>query len=473
MTIEFMSDDLLLTTETARRLYHDYAADMPIYDYHCHLPPADIAADRNFDNLTQIWLNGDHYKWRAMRSNGIDERFITGSASDYEKFEKWSQTAPYAIGNPLYVWTHLELKRPFGITGKRLGPDTAKEIYDRCSEMLRSPEFSVRNIMRKMNVKMVCTTEDPLDNLEHHQKIAADNFDITVSTAWRPDKALACENVESLNEWINGLEKAADCQISSFDDYLTAIRKRHDYFHANGCRIADHGLTIIPAADYTESQINDIFNKLRSGRPIGVDDCLKFQSALLYELMVMNHQKNWSQQLHFGALRNNNSRMMNILGPDTGYDSISDFHCAQPLARLLDRLDRNNQLTRTILYNLNPADNELMATMLGNFQDGKTPGKIQYGSGWWFLDQRDGMQKQMTVLANLGLLSRFVGMLTDSRSFLSYPRHEYFRRILCKLLGEWAAIGEIPNDTKSLGPMVQNICFNNAQSYFQIELPGR
>jgi glucuronate isomerase len=463
------TDDFLLQTKTAKALYHEHAAKMPIYDYHCHIPAAQIAEDKRFDNLTQIWLYGDHYKWRAMRTNGVPEEFCTGKASDWEKFLKWAETVPHTLRNPLYHWTHLELKRPFGVK-KLLGPDTAKEIYDQCSELLRTPDFSVRGIMRKMNVKLICTTEGPLDTLEHHKKIRKDGFEIKVHTAFRPDKGLAVEDVNSLNEWIDQLEDIAGVYITDFDAYLTALRKRHDFFHTNGCRLSDYGLETAYAEDYTEKEIKKIFNKLRSGENLNKDEQLKFKSAMLYEMALMDSDAGWVMQLHLGALRDNNTRMLKTLGPDTGFDSIGDFEIAKPLSRFLDRLDRDNKLPKTILYNLNPRDNELMATMIGNFQDGSVPGKMQYGSGWWFLDQKDGMEKQINALSNLGLLSRFVGMLTDSRSFLSYPRHEYFRRILCNILGSDVEAGLIPNDMKLLGQMVENICFNNAKNYFPMEL---
>jgi len=469
MTDYIFTDDFLLQTETAKTLYHEHAAKMPIYDYHCHIPAAQIAEDKKFANLTQIWLYGDHYKWRAMRTNGVPEEFCTGKASDWEKFQKWAETVPNTLRNPLYHWTHLELKRPFGVK-KLLSPDTAKEIYDQCSEMLRTPDFSVRNIIRKMNVKLICTTEGPLDTLEHHKKIRKDSFEIKVHTAFRPDKGLAVEDINSLNEWIDQLEDIAGVYITDFDAYLTALRKRHDFFHTNGCRLSDYGLETAYAEDYTEKEVKKIFNKLRSGENLNKDEQLKFKSAMLYEMALMDSEAGWVMQLHLGALRNNNTRMLKTIGPDTGFDSIGDFEIAKPLSRFLDRLDRDNKLPKTILYNLNPRDNELMATMIGNFQDGSVPGKIQYGSGWWFLDQKDGMEKQINALSNLGLLSRFVGMLTDSRSFLSYPRHEYFRRILCNTLGNDVENGLIPNDIKLLGQMVENICFNNAKNYFPMEL---
>ena len=467
---EFITEDFLLQTKTAKILYHEHAEKMPIYDYHCHLPADQIAADHQFENLTQIWLYGDHYKWRAMRANGIPEKYITGNASDYEKFEKWARTVPYTLCNPLYHWTHLELKRYFGHGRKLLNPDTAKKIYERCSEMLRTPEFSCRNLIKKANVKLLCTTEDPLDSLEHHKKLRDEGFEIKVHTAFRPDKAMAVEDLPALNAWIDKLGRLSDIEIIDFHSYIEAIRQRHYYFHENGCRLSDHGLETAYAKDYTESEIKKIFDKIRSGKRLDKMECLKFKSAMMIEFALMDYESGWVQQLHLGALRNNNTRMFKAVGPDTGFDSIGDFETAVPLAKFLDTLDRNNELPKTILYNLNPRDNELIATMVGNFQDGSVAGKIQYGSAWWFLDQKDGIQKQLTVLSNMGILSRFVGMLTDSRSFLSYPRHEYFRRILCNMLGSDVEAGLLPNDLDLLGKMVEDICFNNAKDYFPMAL---
>jgi glucuronate isomerase len=470
MATKFITDDFLLQSKTARTLYHEHAAKMPIYDYHCHLPAYEIAADHRFDNITQAWLYGDHYKWRAMRANGIGETYITGDANDYEKFEKWAETVPYCLGNPLYDWTHLELREPFGIKNKLLGPETAKEIYETCSEMLRSPEFSVRNIMRKMNVKLVCTTEDPLDSLEYHRRIRESGFEIKVHAAWRPDKAMAVEDLPALNVFIDKLEGICNMEICSFNSYIEALRHRHYYFHQNGCRLSDHGLETPYAEDYTEAEIKSIFRKIRCGGELDDSERLKFKSAMMVEFALMDYESGWVQQLHLGALRNNSTRMFKTLGPDVGCDSIGDFEIAIPLRKFLDRLDKNNDLPKTILYNLNPRDNALIATMVGNFQDGSVPGKIQYGSAWWFLDQKDGMEEQLSVLSNMGLLSRFVGMLTDSRSFLSYPRHEYFRRILCNMLGNDVESGLLPDDMDLLGTMVEDICFNNAKSYFPMEL---
>ncbi len=465
---KFMDENFLLHTGTAQELYHNHAAKMPIFDYHCHIPPQDIAEDKQFGNITQIWLYGDHYKWRAMRTNGVDERFCTGDASDWEKFEKWAETVPHTLRNPLFHWTHLELKKFFGIN-KVLSPATAKEIWDECNAKLATPEYSVRNIIRMANVHTICTTDDPVDSLEHHKAIKESGFEVAVLPAWRPDKAMAVENVEAYNSYLDELSAVAGMKIDSFEDLIGALDKRHQFFHDNGCRLSDHGLETALAEDYTETEIDSIFTKIRTGNNLNGEETLKFKSCMLYEFGIMDHSRGWTQQFHLGALRNNSTRLFKKLGPDTGFDSIGDFEIAKPLSKLLNRLDMENKLSKTILYNLNPRDNELMGTMIGNFQDGSVPGKIQYGSGWWFLDQKDGMEKQMNALSNLGLLSRFVGMLTDSRSFLSYTRHEYFRRTLCNLLGNDVENGEIPNDMVLLGQMVENICFNNAEEYFKFE----
>lgn len=462
---KFMDENFLLQTETAQKLYHNHAANMPIFDYHCHINPKDIADDRQFKTITEVWLYGDHYKWRAMRTNGVDERFCTGDASDWEKFEKWAETVPHTLRNPLYHWTHLELKKFFGVE-KLLNPATAKEIYDHCNALLSNPEYSVRGLIRKANVHTICTTDDPVDTLEYHQQIKNDGFEVAVLPAWRPDKAMMVADPAFFNDYMGQLQKAAGMDIKTFGDLIAALDKRHQYFHDNGCRLSDHGLDTAYAEEYTAGEIEAIFAKIRGGNKLAEEEILKFQSCMLYEFGVMDHSRGWTQQLHIGAQRNNNTRLFKRLGPDTGFDSIGDKPVAEPLAKLLDRLDMENKLCKTILYNLNPRDNELYATMLGNFQDGSVPGKIQYGSGWWFLDQKDGMVKQMNALSNLGLLSRFVGMLTDSRSFLSYTRHEYFRRTLCNLLGNDVENGEIPADMELLGSMVENICFNNAKNYF-------
>ncbi|MCP4452874.1 MAG: glucuronate isomerase [Planctomycetes bacterium] len=469
MAKEFLSDDFLLQSDAASTLYHEYAKVMPIYDYHCHLPVADIANNTQFDNISQVWLYGDHYKWRAMRTNGVDERLCTGQGSDWDKFEAWAATVPYCMRNPLYHWTHLELKRYFGITDL-LSPKTAKAIYDGCNDKLNTPEYSVHGLMRSMNVKLTCTTEDPLDSLDHHAALAQSDFDIAVHTAWRPDKGMAAEDVASLNAWMDRLAELTDTDIADFASYLDALRVRHTYFHDHGCRLSDHGLETAHAADYTQTQVDTLFAQIRSGQPLNPGDQEMFKSAMMVEFALMDADRGWVQQLHMGALRNNNTRLFKQVGPDSGFDSIGDFDVARKLSRFLDRLDQTNQLPKTILYNLNPGDNHLLATMIGNFQDGSVAGKMQLGSGWWFLDQKDGMESQMRILSSLGLLSRFVGMLTDSRSFLSYPRHEYFRRILCNLIGQDVEHGELPHDMPWLGQMVQDICFNNAKAYFPMHI---
>jgi len=461
----FMDEDFLLQTDTARYLYHDFAEAMPIFDYHCHISPQEISEDRRFNNLSEIWLHGDHYKWRAMRTNGVDEKYCTGNASDWEKFQKWAETAPYTMRNPLYHWTHLELRHPFGIK-TLLNPTTARQIWDECNSKLQSVDFSCRGIIRKANVNVICTTDDPVDTLEYHRNIRESGFEVKVIPAWRPDKAMAIEDPIAFNAYLNLLEAASDISIASFDHFMTALNKRHLYFHENGCRLSDHGLETIYAATYTSEEIKVIFNSLRSGKTVTAEEILKFKSAMLYEFAVMDHSRNWTQQFHLGAMRNNNTRIFESLGADKGFDSIGDYPVGTALSKFMNRLDYNQKLTRTILYNLNPADNDLMATMIGNFQDGMTPGKIQWGSGWWFLDQKDGITNQLNTLSNMGLLSRFVGMLTDSRSFLSYSRHEYFRRILCNLIGKDVENGEIPEDMVFLGKMVQDISYNNASSYF-------
>ena len=468
MQQNFLSEDFLLQTKTAKILYHEHANKMPIYDYHCHIPVSQIADDKQFDNLTQIWLYGDHYKWRAMRINGVPECFCTGNATDYEKFEKWSQTVPYTLRNPLYHWTHLELKRYFGVE-KLLNPNTAKEIYDTCSKMLRTPEYSVRNLLRKSNVKVICTTDDPLDSLEYHRKMREDGFEIKVLPTWRPDKAMLANDITTLNNWVDKLAQLTEIEITDYDSYLDALKKRHDFFNEMGCRLSDCSLATIFIEDYTEHKIASIFRKIRQHTQLNNLEQLKFKSAVIIDLAIMNYEKSWTQQFHLGAIRDSNSNMYRKIGPDTGFDTIGDFEMARPLVKLLNRLNNRNKLTKTILYNANPHDNELMAAMTGNFPDGVIPGKIQLGSAWWFLDQKDGITKQINTLSNIGLLSRFVGMLTDSRCFLSYSRHEYFRRILCNILGTEVENGELPNEMAMLSQMIKNICFNNAKNYFRIE----
>ena len=462
---KFIDDNFLLHSKTAIELYHGFAKAMPIIDYHNHLSPEQIANDINFENLTQLWLYGDHYKWRAMRTNGVPEKYITGDATDYEKFEQWAATVPYTLRNPLYHWTHLELQRYFNID-KILSPETAKEIYDDCSARLKTPEYSVRNLLRKMNVKVLCTTDDPTDSLEHHQKIKVDGFEIKVLPAFRPDKAMNVDDIVSFNTYVNKLQEVSNILIASFDDYLLALKSRHDFFAENGCCISDHGLEQIYGVDYNEAEIKNIFRKITAGESISQPENMKFKSAMLVKFASWDHEKNWVQQYHLGALRNNNSRMLKTLGADTGWDTIGDFSQSKQLSKFLDRLDSTDKLAKTILYNLNPADNELIATMAGNFNDGSVAGKMQFGSSWWFLDQKDGMTKQINALSNMGLLSKFVGMLTDSRSFMSYPRHEYFRRILCNIFGEEIEQGELPDNIAWTGKLIQDICYNNAKGYF-------
>mgnify|MGYP001036183711 CR=1 FL=1 len=461
----FMDDNFLLGSQTAKDLYHKYAVKMPIIDYHCHLSPADIANDRKFKNITEVWLAGDHYKWRAMRANGVDEKFCTGDASDEEKFLKWAETVPATLRNPLYHWTHLELRRYFGID-ELLGPDNAREIFKRTTEMLQTNQYSVRNLLRKMNVEVVCTTDDPVDDLRHHRKIREDGFEIKVLPTWRADKAMAVDDPYAYNIYIDKLQEVADHPVSTFMDLLEALMKRHDYFAEMGCRLSDHGLETFYYEEYDHEEIEVIFSKIRGGKSLTEEEKLKFRSAMLVELAVMDHEKGWTQQFHIGAIRNNNSRRFDQLGPDTGYDSIGDSRMAAAMSKLFDRLDGLDQLAKTIVYNLNPSMNEVIVTMAYNFNDGKVPGKMQFGSGWWFLDQKTGMEAQINTLSQLGLLSKFVGMLTDSRSFLSFPRHEYFRRILCNLLGEDMENGELPGDMEMVGGMVQDICYRNAKGYF-------
>jgi glucuronate isomerase len=467
----FLTEDFLLQSQTARTLYRDFAENMPIFDYHCHLPVAEIAVNKNFENLTDIWLRGDHYKWRAMRANGIPERLITGDASDFEKFQAWAATVPKTLRNPLYHWTHLELKRYFGISGKLLNPETAEGIYTECSAMLRTSDFSTRRILERMNVKVVCTTDDPADTLEHHLRLKTERaFPVKVLPAFRPDKALGVESPRDFNQWVGRLEASAGLSIDSFDSLLEAIRRRHDFFHQVGCRLSDHGIEHPFAVDFTAKDVDQTFKKARQGKKPTPAETLKYKSALMLDLARMDAEKGWTQQFHFGALRNINSKAMAILGPDTGYDTIGDFEMARTLARFLDRLEREGRLAKTILYVMNSRDNDVVATAIGCFQDGSLPGKMQFGSAWWFNDQKDGIERQINTLSNMGLLSRFVGMLTDSRSFLSYPRHEYFRRVLCNLLGNDVENGELPDDMELLGGMVKDICFRNAVAYFGVEV---
>jgi glucuronate isomerase len=461
----FLDKDFLLATETSKLLYHDYAAKMPIIDYHCHLSSKEIAEDINFNNLTHAWLYGDHYKWRAMRTNGIAEKYITGNGSDWEKFEQWAATVPYTLRNPLYHWTHLELQRYFDIN-IILNQSSAKNVYDAANALLATKEFSINGLLTKMNVEMVCTTDDPVDDLQFHQQIHNNNFPVKILPAFRPDKAMQVADVNGFNDYVNKLGAVTNAEINDLKTYLDALKKRHDFFATMGCSISDHGLEKIYADDFTMMEIKTIFLALRAGKQINEEEQRKFQSAMLLFFAEWDWEKGWVQQYHLGALRNNNKRMLTQLGADTGWDSIGDFTQSITLSKFLNKLDEDNKLAKTIIYNLNPADNEVIATMIGNYNDGSVAGKVQWGAAWWFLDQKDGMTKQINALSNMSLLSRFVGMLTDSRSFLSFPRHEYFRRILCNIFGEEIENGELPNDVSWTGKIIQDICYNNAKQYF-------
>ena len=462
----FINEDFMLTNDYARELYHTSAENLPIIDYHCHLVPKMIADNYQFADLTEVWLGGDHYKWRAMRGNGVPEDFITGKADGYAKFEKWAETVPYTMRNPLYHWTHLELSRVFGVD-MILKPETAREIYDECSAKLQTPEFRGQELMKRFKVEVVCTTDDPADTLEYHQQIKDNPFGVKVLPTWRPDKAMVVEKPQQYREYIQKLSDISGIRINNYQDLLHALQKRQDFFHEMGCRISDHGLETFYAEDFTMEEVDQIFKNTLKGIQPTQEEVLKFKSAILLDFARMDHAKGWAQQFHIGAIRDNNTRMFNILGPDTGYDAIHDVQCAAAGHKFLNTLALENKLTRTILYNLNPKDNEVLATMAYTFNDGTCPGKIQLGSGWWFLDQEDGMRKQMNALSSLGLLSRFVGMLTDSRSFLSYPRHEYFRRILCNLIGEDLAAGKLPvSEMDFIHQMVGGISYENAKNYF-------
>lgn len=463
----FMNDSFLLSTSAAERLYFDYAAPQPIFDYHCHLPPKDVAENRQFNNLAEIWLAGDHYKWRVLRTAGVDEQLITGNADDYDKYLAWAAVVPKTLGNPIYHWTHLELRRPFGIENIQFGPQNAEKIWHQANELLATPEFSARGIMQQMNVKMVGTTDDPIDSLVHHQAIAKDaSFDIQVRPSWRPDRAFKID-LPGFTDYLPLLEKAADVSISGFNDLLNALAKRLDHFTQHGCVAADHGIEVIRYAPVpATAELDLILQKRRAQQPLSELEIAQFSTAVQVWLGREYAKRGWVMQLHLGALRNNNQRMFKLLGADAGFDSIGDRPVAEALSQLLNALDIDNQLPKTILYCLNPRDNEVLATMCGNFQGGGIAGKVQFGSGWWFNDQKDGMQRQIMQLSQMGLLSQFVGMLTDSRSFLSYTRHEYFRRILCEMVGKWMDDGELPHDFELVGQMVADICYGNASRYF-------
>jgi glucuronate isomerase len=470
----FITENFVLQNDRAVELYHRFARDLPIIDYHCHLPPQQIAEDHRFANLTQIWLYGDHYKWRAMRAAGVPERYCTGDATDWEKFEKWAEVVPKTLRNPLYHWSHMELKRLFGISDRLLNPQSANGIWDRCNARLADDDMSCRGILRQMKVLLVCTTDDPIDTLPHHAAMAADPaFTVRVLPTFRPDRALAINGKETFNPYVDRLAEVSRIDIGdAFPRFLDALHQRHDFFHQAGCRLSDHGLETIDDVEGTASEAAGIFARARRGIQPSTMEIARFRSSTLHELALWDHQRGWTQQFHIGPMRNNNTRMFRQLGADTGFDSIGDCSYARGLSRLLDRLDRTNQLAKTILYNLNPADNEVIGTLIGNFQDGSVPGKMQFGSAWWFLDQKDGMEKQLDCLSNLGLLSCFVGMVTDSRSFLSYTRHEYFRRMLCSLLGTEMHQGLLPNDVDLVGQIVRDVCFFNAKRYFGFDLPA-
>ena len=477
----FIHDDFLLSNDTAAALYHDYAKTQPIYDYHCHLPPADLAGNRKFGNLYEAWLEGDHYKWRAMRANGVNERFCTGDAEPYEKFKAFAATVPHTLRNPLYHWTHLELKRYFDID-LLLNQDTAREVWDHANAKLA--DLPVAQILDRFDVALIGTTDQPTDDLNHHRQLSENNLlpRTTVVPSFRPDKLHDLTDPAAWNRTVDQLAHVTGVRIAGFEDFLQAVTARHRYFHDHGARVSDHGLTALPAAECSEDLARTIFDRARGrdrdARPEDLvlhdgprrNDADRFTSYMMLFLAELDHAADWTHQLHLGAMRNNNAWAMEHLGPDTGYDSIGDYRQAPGLRRHLGTLAGREKLPRTILYNLNPADNYLFAAMIGNYQDGATPGKLQFGSGWWFLDQKQAMTWQLDALSNLGLLTRFVGMLTDSRSFLSYPRHEYFRRVLCDLLGRDVAAGELPDDREMLGRVVEDICFHNAHRYFGIEL---
>jgi glucuronate isomerase len=460
----FLTDNFLLQSKTAQTLYHEFAKQMPIIDYHCHLPPDEIAQNKQFKNLTEIWLKGDHYKWRAMRTLGVNEHFITGKADDREKFQKWAAVVPSTMRNPLYHWTHMELKNPFGIN-ELLNANNADAIYDACGEQLHS--LTTQALLTHNNVKVVCTTDDPCDDLVHHIAIKNNPFGTKILPAFRPDMAMYIENGEIFRSYVHRLESVVNQTFTNYDDYLSALKSRHDYFGEMGCQLSDHGLETMYATPYTEGSIRKIFAKVLSGKEANATEILQFKSAMSYEFAVWDFEKGWTQQFHLGAIRNNNSRFLRELGKDIGVDSVGDFPMAVAMSRFFDRLENENKLAKTVIYNLNPADNEVFATMIGNFQDGSIKGKMQWGSGWWFLDQKDGMTKQINALSNMGVLSAFIGMLTDSRSFLSFPRHEYFRRLLCNIFGEDIQNGELPNDIDWIGGLIQDISYNNAKEYFK------
>ena len=466
---DFINEDFLLKNDYAKKLYHEHAEKLPIIDFHCHLDPKMVADDYKFRSITELWLGGDHYKWRLMRANGVEEKYVTGKeTSDWEKFQKWAETIPYTMRNPMYHWTHLELKTAFGIS-ETLNPSTARDIFDKCNEMLAKPEFSARGFVRKYNVETLCTTDDPVDSLEYHAAIKASGFETKVLPAWRPDKAVNLVDCAAYRDYVGKLAAVCNKDITTFDDLVAALEERHHFFTENGCRLADHGVAGFPCVDYTLSEVKVIFDKVMSGAEVSCGEKLKFQSAMLVIMAEMNAEEGWTQQFHYGPLRNTNSRMFASIGPDTGYDTIGDFKCCEAIAKFLDILSSENKLAKSIFYNINPIDNNMLAAMIANFQDGSVPGKIQFGAAWWFNDHYNGMVNQMNSLSEQGLLSRFVGMLTDSRSFLSYTRHEYFRRILCNMLGKDLEDGILPEvEMDRINAMVEDICYNNAKNYLKL-----
>lgn len=466
---KFMDDNFLLSNDVAVKLFHDYAKDMPIFDFHCHLNPKEIAENKMFRNITDAWLGGDHYKWRLMRANGVNEEYITGNASDYDKFKAWAKTVPYCVGNPLYQWSHLELKRFFGID-LMINETNADEIWERANELLKKEEFSAKGLIKRSNVKALCTTDDPIDSLEYHKIISEDKeFNVKVTPTMRPDKGINIQN-DTFVPWVKELSRVSNIEINNYKDFIEALESRVEYFDQVGCKISDHGIDKIFYENCDDKEVDQIFQRAMNGEELSSVEINKHKTKTMIHLARMYKSKGWVMQIHIGAIRNTNSKRFEIHGPDTGYDSIGDENIAESLVKLLDKINSQFGLPKTILYNLNSKDNDVLATMIGNFQDGEIPGKMQFGSGWWFNDQKDGMTKQMISLANQGLLSRFVGMVTDSRSFISYTRHEYFRRVLCNLVGTWVENGEAPYDMDLLGKMVQDICYNNAVNYLDITI---
>lgn len=464
---KFINNDFLLENESSKKLFHSYAEGMPLIDFHCHLSPKEIAEDKKWDNISQIWLGGDHYKWRAMRTNGVEEKYCTGDVSDREKFQKFAETMPRLLRNPIYHWSHLELARYFGIDDVLLSEKTADEVWERANTALAS--LSARKLMQMSNVEVVCTTDDPIDDLSYHKQIADSGFGIKVCPTFRPDKAFAIDDYDNYISYLEKLEQSAGMEIRSYDDLLTALKRRHDYFHANGCRVSDYGVSTVWFKNAFYYEIEDTFKKaISSSEQIAHDEIVAFKSALLIECAAMDYDSGWTRQIHIGPLRNTNSKMYARLGADTGFDSIGESNYAESLAQHLDKLNSSDKLGKTILYNINPKDTEMLATMLGNFQDSDCAGKIQLGSGWWFLDNMDGMKRQLEAVSQMSLLSRFVGMLTDSRSFLSYTRHEYFRRILCNILGSEMERGILPKDLELVGALVKDVSYNNAKAYFNL-----